>query len=76
MGGRKSEGARRSMEALELLREELKHERLIKTELLEAANAMCFVMDFTPADIPGALEFDLTSSYNKLRAAIAKAEGT
>ena len=35
-GGRKSEDARRSMEAFALLREELKRERLIKAELLEA----------------------------------------
>ena len=39
-GGRKSEDARRTMEAFALLREQLKRERDVKTDLLEACIAI------------------------------------
>ena len=45
-------------------------------ELLEAANMMCAAIAYTPSDIPGALEHDIRAAYDKLRAAIAKAEGS
>lgn len=62
-GGRKSEDARRSMEAFALLREELKRERECKSELLEALE------DFVAN--PPTCQADMA----KARAAIAKARG-
>lgn len=66
-GGRKSEDARRSMEAFALLREELKAERKIKAELLEAAKLGLEALR--------GMQSDVVEARESLRAAIAKAEG-
>lgn len=67
-GGRKSEDARRSMEAFALMREELKHERNIKSELLEACKALLCVVKGSPDDYT--LDVAVSAGY-----AVARAEG-
>jgi hypothetical protein len=66
-GGRKSEDARRTMEAFGLMREELKRERLLKADLLEALKALCAHPSVNDGDVPCPL-FDAAID------AIAKAE--
>lgn len=70
-GGRKSEDARRSMEAFALMREELKRERAVKTDLLEALVAMLDAQDVWLGDGRPAPAASTASA----RAAIAKALG-
>lgn len=60
--GRKSEDARRSMEAFALMREQLRREREVKDELLEALECL--------------LEMGHAKAGDLARAAIAKARGT
>jgi hypothetical protein len=62
-GGRKSEDAKRSMEAFALMREQLKREREIKSKLLEALQGL-----ITGAEAMG-------WNTKKARKAIAKATG-
>jgi len=67
-GARKNRDARRSMEAFALMREELKSERLIKSDLLEALRnlELCFGLDMTDGE---------RKAVWAARDAIAKAEG-
>mgnify|MGYP000967476062 CR=1 FL=1 len=65
-GGRKSEDARRSMEAFALMREEFKREREIKTDLLEALIRLI-------GETSGLQ--DAVDAAKQARAAIAKAKG-
>lgn len=68
-GGRKSEDARRTMEAFGLMREELKREREIKSDLLEACQfANQYIAEMQPYPDDRNQEVWL-----KLRDAIAKA---
>lgn len=67
-GGRKSEDARRSMEAFALMREQLKREREIKADLLEACRVL--------VDVLNRYGVPLAAHGVKLaKAALAKAEG-
>ncbi|MBB5709297.1 HNH endonuclease [Sphingomonas xinjiangensis] len=70
-GGRKSEDARRSMEAFALLREELNRERLVKAELLEA---LTWAVDHFDGNTRCNAEQE-TNCIEICRAAIAKATG-
>ena len=77
-GSRKSYEARRSMEAFALLREELKAERALKAELLEALREMVAgdaeaIEDAERIGIP--FPDEMLATYNKACAAIAKATG-
>lgn len=67
-GTRKSMDARRSMEAFALLREELKQERALKAELLEALKHARALLEHYECELTG-------ESFNsvKINAAIAKA---
>ncbi|KZX63212.1 hypothetical protein A3710_17365 [Stutzerimonas frequens] len=70
-GGRKSEDARRSMEAFALMREQLRREREVKAELLEALeSAQMALMGYTHQNAV------TLAALEKARAAIAKARGT
>lgn len=71
-GGRKSEDTRRSLEALALMREELKHERLIKSELLEALND---IISMVGVSIAGEHYKECCDRAKKAVAIIGKAEG-
>lgn len=68
LGGRKSEDARRSMEAFALMREELKHERAVKRDLLAELQNLVRVVDGTLQGY-GIIEAPLESA----RKSIAKA---
>lgn len=74
-GGRKSEDARRSMEAFALLREELKRQREIKAELLEALQNMMGTFDNAVRRLKMPSDFN-DEAIASGRAAIAKALGT
>ena len=69
-GGRKSEDARRSMEAFGLLREQLKREREIKADLLEALQRLSAQCE--RLRLPGQHE---TDAEKTARAVIAKTTG-
>jgi len=69
--GRKSEDARRSMEAFALMREQLRREREVKADLLEALeSAQMAIMGYTHQNAI------TLAALEKARAAIAKARGT
>lgn len=72
-GGRKSEDARRTMEAFGLMREELKRERLLKAEVLEALDQI--LIEYDEVDLSDHEPTSFTAAVNAARAAIAKAEG-
>lgn len=69
-GSRKSYEARKTMEAFALMREELKSERSLKADLLEALKEC---INLVGAVKPGAAKAQ--AARDKARAAIAKAEG-
>lgn len=71
-GGRKSEDARRSMEAFALMREQLKREREAKAELLEAMQRLLEASRHSSE-----IEWlgEEPNPWDKARAAIAKATG-
>ncbi len=68
-GSRRSADARRSIEAFALMREELKAERALKADLIEALRAVVATEMFLP-DHP-----QRQAAYRNARAAIAKATG-
>lgn len=77
-GSRKSYEARRSMEAFALLREELKAERALKAELLEALQEMVAgdaeaIEDAKRLGVP--FPDEMLAAYHKARAAIARTTG-
>lgn len=69
LGMRRDSDAKRSFEAFALMRETLKRERAIKTELLEALKALIRQEDWEGDDVSP------DSPIGKARAVIAKAEG-
>ena len=72
-GGRKSEDTRRSLEAFALMREELKRERAVKTDLLEALQN---IAEYWNQDQNEAAMADACwHAIHTARAAIAKATG-
>lgn len=71
-GSRKSYEARRSMEAFALLREELKAERALKAELLEALQVM--VRDYTASHADGG-SLEMQPAILQASQAIARATG-
>ena len=79
-GGRKSEDARRSMEAFALMREEMKRVREINSDLLEALREAKAVVDAAmmtddPDGPPSADQDVLVAMRGKIDASIAKATG-
>lgn len=81
-GTRHAEESKRTMEVFGLMREELKRERLIKGELLEALEPFCFgdealeeaLFSDKSDDAPMTITVPL-GAYRKLRKARAKAKG-
>ena len=71
-GSRKSYEARRSMEAFALLREELKAERALKADLLEALQVM--VRDYTASHADGG-SLEMQPAILQASQAIARATG-
>ena len=71
-GSRKSYEARRSMEAFALLREELKAERALKAELLEAPQVMA--RDYTASHADGG-SLEMQPAILQASQAIARATG-
>lgn len=77
-GGRKSEDARRSFEAFALMREQLKREREIKAELLEALEETLRpggMYDKSVVHSQGAMQDEMLALGRKIKDAIAKAKG-
>lgn len=75
LGTRRDEDARRSMEAFALMREQLKRERIIKAELLEALGRLVGCVEVARCGetvLDGHLDW---SALLACRAAIAKATG-
>ena len=77
MGKRRDSDARDSIAAFALMREELKRERAIKSELLEALKsvAACFSPDYESAIAAKVEQSEPEASMLKVYAAIRKAEG-
>lgn len=73
-GGRKSEDARRSMEAFALMREQLKRERELSSELLEAL--ILLEAEMVLSGNAGSTDYGWKPAIEKTRAAIEKAVGS